>query len=548
MKWYSLCILLLLGVIARTQPTGSQRIYFQIYDVQKADTFYFMPTWKKNPRKKSILKYKNYEVRDLSRYPTGFIQWPHDLYFYKTLMEKNHHIQIIRKRKDTMNILLVNVYDRCFLPIPFQKGNFIIYLPPYAEKNNYAQMLPKFPFNAQHDSIKNISPIEWTRHREIPGVSFSDYKYNLVEQYMNPETYAKYTPTVRTASDTPSISKPVVSTHKEVKKEVIEPLISTPVPNNPVRPIYRNRDTLTHSGYSFIVQKLSNTYLLPEEADYPIYKILVYYQNAKIPYIEFPLTNNPSLDILEVSKHLEVQHINFDSIPDLKVTFSNKEIGYFLSTYFDEQLQFYREYHLNRNKQWTRDTTTKEIVLNENTDYTKIKYTLRGIYLDTLIKFEQIRQRPMYAVELYFTNVLGRLTNFPHPNPDSVKPIAAKETGDYNFDGVEDYRIEETMEPREWNYFLWNRSKKIFERDSLLSKLSYSHFNFEKKEFTGSLYTRIDSETSQYDTYSYINKKFVVAARSVCVQISPSSEASVCTRYLLKDGKLVEVEVIHTPE
>lgn len=145
------------------QPTGSARIYLEIHD--NGDTLHFENCFHPNEQgRKTTLHYKKYKLIDISTNPTGFNFHSRDKYIHKTFMEKHHYIQIIKNKKDTMSIEMLNAYNRYFLSIPFQKGNFRLSINDgKLHKWNY-NTLPYKRVNTE-GFIYDITPTDWTVFR-----------------------------------------------------------------------------------------------------------------------------------------------------------------------------------------------------------------------------------------------------------------------------------------------------------------------------------------------------------------------------------------------
>lgn len=120
-------ILICLSVPCLAQPTGHQKIFLEITD--NGDTLHFENIFKKNEQgRKTSLTYKTYELKDISDNQTGFEFYPRAEFLHKTLMTDDHHIQIVKNKTDTMNIEILNASNVYFLNIPFQKGNFKLFV------------------------------------------------------------------------------------------------------------------------------------------------------------------------------------------------------------------------------------------------------------------------------------------------------------------------------------------------------------------------------------------------------------------------------------
>jgi hypothetical protein len=128
-------------------------------------------------------------------------------------------------------------------------------------------------------------------------------------------------------------------------------------------------------------------------------------------------------------------------------------------------------------------------------------------------------------------------------NPRRVNHLK-KEVADYNFDGQKDYREHKLNDSTRWNYFIYTNMADGFVLDTLLSKLDFTTFDFEKKTFIGQKTTRVDPKNTQVDNYEFINGKFTLVRQMLCVHAFPNSERMDCSVYVLKNGEMVFKELI----
>ena len=152
-------ILICLSIPCLAQPTGHSKIFLEITD--NGDTLHFKNSFKKNEQGwKTSLTYKTYELKDVSHNQTGFEFYPRAEYLHKTLMSRDHHIQIVKNKTDTMNIEILNAYKVYFLNIPFQKGNFKLFVN---DGNLYKWNYNTLPFKTINTEqiVYNLTPVNW---------------------------------------------------------------------------------------------------------------------------------------------------------------------------------------------------------------------------------------------------------------------------------------------------------------------------------------------------------------------------------------------------
>ncbi len=181
-----------LALPALAQPTGHQRIFFEISD--EGDTLHFENDFRRKEwSHKQVLTYKNYQLSDISENPTGFIYFPGDAFFQKTLMTHDHRIQIVRNGKDTMQIEILKAYRVYFLSISFQTGSYRMYVNDGKENQWNVQTLPYKSMEHRTD-VYDITPPDWNDFRIHDSKNAKDYfisdvyeKYSLLEKPVLPE-------------------------------------------------------------------------------------------------------------------------------------------------------------------------------------------------------------------------------------------------------------------------------------------------------------------------------------------------------------------------
>jgi len=160
MKLILQIILFCLTVPCLAQPTGHQKIFFEITD--SGDTLHFENSFKKYEQgHKTQLTFKNYELKDISSNQTGFEFYHRAEYLHKTLMTDDHHIQIVKNNTDTMSIEILNALNVYFMSIPFQKGKFRLSIN---DGNLYKWNHNTLPYKivTSENIVYDISPNDWS--------------------------------------------------------------------------------------------------------------------------------------------------------------------------------------------------------------------------------------------------------------------------------------------------------------------------------------------------------------------------------------------------
>lgn len=128
-------------------------------------------------------------------------------------------------------------------------------------------------------------------------------------------------------------------------------------------------------------------------------------------------------------------------------------------------------------------------------------------------------------------------------NPRRVNNLRI-EVADYNFDGQKDYREQKMNNPTLWNYFIYTNPANGYVLDTLLSQLDNTSFDPEKKQFTGQKKTRVNSLTTQTDSYAFIDGRLTLVGQVICVHAFVHSEKMDCSIYELKNGTMVFKQLI----
>lgn len=169
------------------QPTGHQKIFLEITD--NGDTLDFKSCFKKDEiGRKTLLEFKNYQLLDISDNQTGFQLYPEREFIHKTLMSRDHQIEIVKNKIDTMRIEIVNAFNVYFMSIPFQKGNFRLYV---ANENKEEWLENTLPYKqvTNEQIVYNITPLNWNTIQI--KTSKSDHEYWISMQYEKQYLFSK---------------------------------------------------------------------------------------------------------------------------------------------------------------------------------------------------------------------------------------------------------------------------------------------------------------------------------------------------------------------
>jgi hypothetical protein len=127
---------------------------------------------------------------------------------------------------------------------------------------------------------------------------------------------------------------------------------------------------------------------------------------------------------------------------------------------------------------------------------------------------------------------------------NTLEPASKKEYGDYNFDGIEDFRQESKKSPYRWDVYIYNATKESFEKDTLLSKFEYFDYNKSDRKLQGYYTVRVDETTrnTYYYQWSFAEQKMVLYLKQVCYSKFPNSESQRCIISKLVNGQWIQTE------
>jgi hypothetical protein len=166
------------------QPTGREKIYLEITDMR--DTLDFSKCFSRNESgSKRQLKINGYVLMDASETATGFQLYLGNKYIYLRQAWQNKRILIVKDRTDTMSIEIVQPRGVYFLHIPFQKGQYTLYIgKDKLHKWNY-HTIPYKRVSSQ-EFVFDISPVHWSL-LEV-NKNKTDLDYSISKQLFRTDT------------------------------------------------------------------------------------------------------------------------------------------------------------------------------------------------------------------------------------------------------------------------------------------------------------------------------------------------------------------------
>lgn len=156
MKYLISFLFLVISLVAEAQPVGNEFLYFSIIEVNGTDTVVIDKTFIRHSHRIEKLRLKNYRITNLSESNVGFRRLSMDNYYCTSTIKNNARLQIIRDRRDTMNLIINNAKGMVFFQTQFQKGDFVINV----QQKDYDQSPGKVVRNCGTMAL-NISRLKW---------------------------------------------------------------------------------------------------------------------------------------------------------------------------------------------------------------------------------------------------------------------------------------------------------------------------------------------------------------------------------------------------
>ncbi len=159
MKHLISCLFLLLSFVALAQPVGNEYLYFSIIEVHGTDTVVIDKTFIRHSHRIEKLRIKNYRINNLSESNDGFRRLSMDDYYCTSTIKNNVRLQVIKDKRDTMNLIINNAKGMVFFQTQFQKGDFVVNV----QQKDYDQN-PRKVVRKSGTTAMDVSRLKW---REI---------------------------------------------------------------------------------------------------------------------------------------------------------------------------------------------------------------------------------------------------------------------------------------------------------------------------------------------------------------------------------------------
>ena len=156
LKYLISFLFLMLSVVAEAQPVGNEFLYFSIIEVTESDTAVIDKMFIRPSHRIEKLRIKNYRINNLSELNDGFRRLSMDNYYCTSTIKNHARLQIIRDRRDTMNLIINNAKGMVFFQTQFQKGDFVVNI----QQKDYDQNPRKVVRNCGTMAL-NISRLKW---------------------------------------------------------------------------------------------------------------------------------------------------------------------------------------------------------------------------------------------------------------------------------------------------------------------------------------------------------------------------------------------------
>jgi hypothetical protein len=170
-------LFLLLAFVAQAQPVGNEYLYFSIIEVTEGDTVVIDKKFIHHSPRIEKLRIKNYRINDLSESSVGFRRLSMDNYYCTSTIKNHARLQIIRDRRDTMNLIINNAKGMVFFQTQFQKGDFVVNIQQKDYDQNPRKVVRNSGTTALDISRVNITLISETR--VISSIFYTRQYYSL---------------------------------------------------------------------------------------------------------------------------------------------------------------------------------------------------------------------------------------------------------------------------------------------------------------------------------------------------------------------------------
>jgi hypothetical protein len=163
LKYLISFLFLMLSFVAEAQPVGNEFLYFSIIEVTESDTAVIDKNFIHHSHRIEKLRIKNYRINNLSESNDGFRRLSMDDYYCTSTIKNNVRLQVIKDKRDTMNLIINNVKGMVFFQTQFQKGDFVINVQQKDYDQNPRKVVRNSGTTALDISRVNITIISETR-------------------------------------------------------------------------------------------------------------------------------------------------------------------------------------------------------------------------------------------------------------------------------------------------------------------------------------------------------------------------------------------------
>lgn len=440
MKLILLIIPFILALTCFAQPTGHQRIFFEILD--QGDTIHFANNFRKGEfGSKQNLRYKNYQLIDISKDKTGFAFYRRDEFIHKTLMTDDHHIQIIRNGTDIMQIEILNAFKVYFLSIAFQKGSFRMVVNDGKENQWFVNTLPYKLMNT-NSNVYNLTPKDWSAFEVISDKTEQDYF--ISQQFETQQLLAKPVipeedPNFRNPRRINTLRIETADYNFDGQKDYREHKLN----KNKEWNYFIYKDSITGYVLDSLMSRLNITKFDFEKKTFEANK---YGKSNK----EFSQTDTYEF-ILRKATLVSKKPAIDDSIKDAQKEQEEKTTS--IQTYAIRPFKF---------------------VLEKNTPSIAIP-SEKGYYANKISVYNQKDNKLIYSIV-----AVGNKLKEAEGCSDSLQ------ISDYNFDGYPDFRVCNNSVNGKHIYYIYHEKRNTFLIEHTLTELNGLKFDFEHKTAKGS--------------------------------------------------------------
>ena len=437
MKLFLQIILFCLAMPCLAQPTGHAKVFLEITDHE--ETLDFKRCFNINKYgSKNRLIYDNYQLIDVSKNHTGFECYPNREYIHKTLMTDDHELVLVKNKKDTMRIQLFNAYNVYFLSIPFQEGDFRLYVNDGREHKWAVNTLPYKKLNNEQ-TVYNLTPIDWSAFQVSADKTPSDYFVEtqfkiqgLLAQSVLPE-------------DDPNFKNPRRINHLRLEVEDY---------NFDGKKDYREQKWKNNKEWNyFIYTDTTRGYVL--DTALSKMNIVAFDFEKKNFKVQNASSNNNRVDAYQfVNGQPTLIPINNGKKNE---TNPNNPIV------TRERLRSIKTYEVNPFR----------FELEQNCSGVELP-KIEGFYANKISVYDQTGKAMLYT-----TVAVG------NEKKESAGCGDSLQIADYNFDGSPDFRICNNSVPGKHTYYIYHPQRQTFIIEQSLSELTGLQFDFLNKIATG---------------------------------------------------------------